>query len=276
MQKRMGEITLQQALDEFKTVYMPSRNFAIRTRKEYLNDLEDLLRFLETTGVTRVGEVGLSHLECYLAELDYSGYTGSTRKRKTITIRSFFNFLICEGYVANDVSRRLIPPYSEMTIPRVLTQSEYQRLLSASSTSTRDTTIIELLLQTGIRLSELVRLRLSDLDLPDTVELGVDKIGQVRIIDGGGRKSRSIPLNNRVCLALKDYLKHRPVIPADVVFVNRFRRPLGPRGVQKLMKKYLDEADVRGASVHSLRHTFGTQHVARGTSLKTIQEAMGH
>ena len=276
MQKRMGEITLQQALDEFKTICMPSRNFAIRTRKEYLNDLEDLLRFLETTGVTRVGEVGLSHLECYLAELDYSGYTGSTRKRKTITIRSFFNFLNHEGNVANDVSRRLIPPYAEMTRPRVLTQAEYQRLLRASSTSSRDTAIIEFLLQTGIRLSELVRLRLSDLDLPDAVEPGADKIGQVKIIGGVGRKSRNIPLNKRACQALKDYLKLRPATLTDMVFANRFGEPLGPRGVQKLTKKYLDEAEVRRASVHSLRHTFATQHVARGTSLKTIQEAMGH
>ena len=61
-----------------------------------------------------------------------------------------------------------------------------------------------------------------------------------------------------------------------MVFANRFGEPLGPRGVQKLTKKYLDEAEVRRASVHSLRHTFATQHVARGTSLKTIQEAMGH
>src|SRR4030067_1400108 len=108
MQKRMGEITLHQALDEFCTIYMPSRNFAIRTRKEYLNDLEDLLRFLNATHISRVGEVGLSHLERYLAELDSRGYTGSTRKRKTITIHSFFNFLNREGYVADDVSRRLI------------------------------------------------------------------------------------------------------------------------------------------------------------------------
>jgi site-specific recombinase XerD len=72
------------------------------------------------------------------------------------------------------------------------------------------------------------------------------------------------------------YLEHCPATPNGTVFTNRFGKPLGPRGVQKLIKKYLDRAGIRGASVHSLRHTFGAQHAARGTSLKTIQEAMGH
>lgn len=272
----MGDITLQQALDQFRTIYMPSRNFAFRTRQEYSTDLADLLQFLRAIGIARVGEVGLSHLEGYLAELDRRGYAGSTRKRKTITIRTFFGFLQREGFVANDVALRLIPPYSELTVPRVLTQSEYQRFMSACSQSLRDTALIELLLQTGIRLSELVRLKQSDLDLPDPDAPGVDLIGQVRITSGGGRKSRCIPLNYRGCQALIHYLEHRPAFPDSTVFANRFGEPLGPRGVQKLIKKYLDRAGVRGASVHSLRHTFGAQHAARGTSLKTIQAAMGH
>ena len=272
----MGDITLQQALEQFQTIYLPSRNFAIRTRQEYSNDLADLLRFLRAIGITGVGDVGLSHLEGYLAELDRRGYAGSTRKRKTITMRTFFSFLQREGFVANDVARRLIPPFSELTVPRVLTQSEYQRLMSACSQSVRDTALIELLLQTGIRLSELVRLKRSDLDLPDPVALGVNLIGQVRITSGGGRKSRCIPLNQRVCQALIHYLGHHPAFPDVAVFANRFGEPLGPRGVQKLIKKYLGKAGIYGASVHSLRHTFGAQHAARGTSLKTIQAAMGH
>ena len=272
----MGDVTLKQALDQFRTICLPSRNFAIRTRREYSSDLADLLRFLSAIGISRIGEVSLSHLEGYLAEPDRRGYAGSTRKRRTVTIRAFFGFLQRTGLVANDVARRLIPPYSELTLPRVLTQSEYQRLLSASSQSLRDTALVELLLQTGMRLSELVRLKRSDLDLPDPVTPGIDPIGQVNITSGGGRRSRSIPLNQQACQALRRYFEHCPATPTGTVFANRFGKPLGARGVQKLIKKYLDRSGIRGASVHSLRHTFGAQHAAQGTSLKTLQEAMGH
>jgi site-specific recombinase XerD len=241
-----------------------------------MNDLEGLVQFLERAGVNRVGEVSLSQLERYQAELDHRGYTGSTRKRKTISIRSFFAFLYHDGFIANDISRRLIPPYSENTIPRVFTQAEYQRLLSACAHDTRDTAIIELMLQTGIRLSELIRLTIYDIDLPPTGGPETQEMGLVRIVGGGGRKSRNLSLNSKACQALQAYLQTRPDAPTGILFINKFGTPLGPRGVQKLMQKYLNQAGIRGASVHSLRHTFGTHHAAKGTNLKTIQEVMGH
>jgi len=266
----MGETTLRQALGEFQAVYMPLRNYAPRTRIEYINDLEDLMQFLEKAGIKRVGEVSLPDLERYQAELDNRGLTGSTRKRKTISIRTFFNFLHRSGYVHNNVSNRLIPPYSENTIPRVLTQTEYQRLISICSQNIRDHAVIELVLQTGIRLSELVRLNIYDIDLPEGDELGI-----VRIICGGGRKSRNLPLNSKASQALANYLQIRPASPTSIFFVNRFGTPLGPRGVQKIVQKYMTKAGIRGASVQSLRHTFGVHHAVRGTSLRTIQEVMG-
>jgi site-specific recombinase XerD len=79
-----------------------------------------------------------------------------------------------------------------------------------------------------------------------------------------------------VCKALKAYLKARPKIETKAVFINKFGTSLGPRGVQLAVGKYLAEANIRGASVHSLRHTFGTHHVAKGTNLRTVQEALGH
>jgi site-specific recombinase XerD len=91
----MGEKTFRQALEEFKTVYLPARNYAPRTRKEYANDLTELTEFLEQIGIVRVGDIALSQLERYLAQLDQKGYAGATRKRKTVAIRMFFSFLIC-------------------------------------------------------------------------------------------------------------------------------------------------------------------------------------
>lgn len=106
--------------------------------------------------------------------------------------------------------------------------------------------------------------------------LAIETSGLVHVRGGKGRKDRTLPLNYKACKALRAYLKIRPRVEYDNLFISKFREPLGPRGVQEMVQEYLEEAGIQGASVHSLRHTFGTQHVAKGTSLRTVQEALGH
>jgi site-specific recombinase XerD len=272
----MGEITIREAIEEYKHVYLPARNLAERTREEYTNDLKDLVEFLETIGVKRAGDVGLIHLERYLAKLDHRGYAGSTRKRKTVVIRSLFSFLYDGGHITNNIAKRLIPPLAENDLPRVLTQREYQRLLKACSGNRRDSAIIELLLQTGIRLSELTRLNISDFELPDRNSEQTKEMGSLHIQSTKGRNGRILPLNNKASEAIWDYMRDRVDSDSNIIFLNKSGKPLGQRGIQKVVQKYLGRADIKGASVRSLRHTFGTHHVAKGTSLKTIQIAMGH
>src|SRR5687768_6022939 len=94
MMQEIGPVeTVEQAVALFEIVGMPARNLAARTRNEYRNDLQDLARFLEGRSVTRIGDVGLPHLEAYLAELDRRGHKPSTRSRKAHTIKTFFAFL---------------------------------------------------------------------------------------------------------------------------------------------------------------------------------------
>lgn len=274
--QNMPDLTLREALEAYQTIYMPSRNFAGRTRIEYTNDLEDLIEFLEKTGIKHLSEVTTSLLERYLADLDSRGYAGSTRRRKASSIRSFFFFLYWHGYTENSIAERLIPPRTEQKQPRVLTENEYKRLLRACAHETRDAAIIEVLLQTGIRLSELTRLTLNDIELSARIKRDPNTVGLLHVRAGKGRKDRTLPLNYKACKALGAYLEIRPRVEYDNLFISKFREPLGPRGVQKMVQKYLDEAGIQGASVHSLRHTFGTHHVAKGTSLRTVQEALGH
>src|SRR3990172_3034641 len=162
----MGDITLKQALDEYKDIYMASRNFAQRTRVEYLNDLEDLIQFLGQLGLKEVKDIGLPQLERYLAELDHRGIAGSTRKRKVVSIRSFLWYLYQDRYIATNIAKRLIPPFAEARSPRYLTKSEYERLLEACAHNARDFALIQILLQTGIKLSEVTLLAISDVELP--------------------------------------------------------------------------------------------------------------
>lgn len=257
---------MQQTLDEFKTVYMPARNLAARTREEYSNDLQAFIDFLGKSGVTRAREISTIYVDRYLAKLDELGYSGSTRKRKAITFRSFLSFLYRNAYISHDISQQVILPFPEHPVPRILTQTEYQNLLQVCSNNIRDKAIIMLLLQTGIRLAELTRLSLSDIHIPETIN----------IAGSNSRKGRAIPLNSKACEALQAYFTARSASEYSSLFLNKFGKPLGDRGVQKIILQYFRQAGIIGASVHSLRHTFAVQHIARGTSLKTVQKIMGH
>jgi integrase/recombinase XerD len=102
-----------------------------------------------------------------------------------------------------------------------------------------------------------------------------DNTGSVRVTRKG-RKTQVIPLNYKACQALEAYLKIRPEVDHEALFVTKFKEPMSLRAIQYRVQKYFKEARIKGASVHTPRHTMATHHVARGTDLKTIQETLGH
>src|SRR5690242_9257356 len=124
----MGEITIRKAFDDYKTVYMPYRNFADRTREEYQNDLEDFIKFLEQSGINPVGELNLPIIERFGAHLEERGIASLTRKRKVVAIRSFLTFLYQDGYIDTNLAKRVALPLAEYPSPDFLTQSECNKL----------------------------------------------------------------------------------------------------------------------------------------------------
>lgn len=268
--------SLADALEQYQSGFLTARNLAPRTRIEYGNDLRDLVTFLGTREVTSVREVERKHLEAYLAELDRRELKGSSRRRKVASIRSFFGFLEEQGQISLSPAHKLIPPEREYRQPRVLTEIEYKRLRDAVQYHPRDLAIIELLLQTGMRLSELSRLTLNDITLPAKITRGAGDVGSVLIRGGKGRKDRTITLNWRACRAIKSYLAIRSRAEGERVFLTKFGEGIGPRAVQRAVEKYLDEAMISNASVHTLRHTFATHMVKKGTKLDVVRQALGH
>ena len=266
----MGEITIRKALDDYKTVYMPYRNFADRTREEYQNDLEGFIHFLEQRGINYVGEIELPNIERYVAYLEEKGMASLTRKRKVVAIRSFMSFLHQDGYIASNIAKKIVVPLTEYSSPNFLTQSECNKLRSACANSPRDTAIIELILQTGIKLSELVHLTISDVEL----QAGSLK-GFMQVKGSAGKRDRIIPLNTKATQAIKKYLEVRNDAGNNILYLNRFGEPLGESGVQKMLTKRIKGAGIGRASIHTLRHTFGAYHIARGTDPKTVQDVMG-
>lgn len=267
--------TLEQGIALFAQVGMPARNLSTRTRKEYLSDLADLQAFLAPRSLTAIGRLSLQDLEAYQAEMDRRGYEPSTRKRKTYAIKTFFKFLHRQGITATNIAERLIPPPPRRREPRFLSEEEYQRLLRVCSHNPRDAAIVEVFLQTGMRLSELAGLKLSDLELPKRISRDPDNTGSARIRRKGGKED-TVPLNYKACQAIASYIKVRPKVAIEQVFLNKFKQPLSPRAIQYTIADYLEQVGIKNASVHTLRHTMATHHIARGTDIKTVQETLGH
>jgi site-specific recombinase XerD len=267
--------TLAQALSQFETIGMPARNLAARTRREYSRDLREVLSYLEQGGTTWLDEVRIRDLEGYLADLDRRGLQGSTRNRKVHTIKTFFKWLVGQEFLITNPAALLIAPRAMKKEPRYLSEEEYRRLLRACSHHARDAAVIEVFLQTGMRLSELAGLTLPDLELPKRITRDIESMGSVRVHRKGGT-IECIPLNYKACQALASYLKVRPKVEHDGLFVTKFKSRMTARPIEYMVSKYLSETGISHASVHTLRHTMATHHVARGTDLKTVQVTLGH
>jgi site-specific recombinase XerD len=139
----------------------------------------------------------------------------------------------------------------------------------------RDAALIEVLLQTGMCLSELARLRVIDVELPAKISHDPVHVGAVHVL-GKGRKDRTVTLNWRACKALKLYLLVRPTVDDPCIFVTKFRTGMSPRAIEYAVAKYLTQAGIARAHVHTLRHTFATHMVRKGTKLDVVRQALGH
>ena len=269
-------VTFGEALARYQRDFLAAFNKAPLTRESYCRDLADLFGFLqEQPRLATVDQVELRHLEAYLAHLDGRHLKGTTRRRKVAAIRSFFTFCHRKRLSDHNPAEQLRPPDQEYAQPRVLTEAEYKRLLEAVRHEPRDAAIIELLLQTGIRRTELARLRVADITLPAKITKEEGHVGAVHL-QGKGRRQRTVTLNWKACKALKAYLAVRPTTADPHLFITKFGHGMGPRSIQQVVAKYLAEARITGASVHTLRHTFGTHQTRRRTPLRVVQEALGH
>jgi site-specific recombinase XerD len=275
------QLSLQAGLVEFETVYMPARDLASRTRGEYKRDILGLLEFLEARGIAYWHEVGLPDLQAYLADLDRQKAKPSTRKRKTYSIKAFFSFLAQNGYVSKPhVASELIPPKVPKEERRFLSEDEYNALL-AQITSPRDRAIVTMFLQVGLRLEELAGLNVYALQLPKRISKSLDDVGMVKVYRKGSN-IEYLPLNWKVCQALNVWLKERERLvkrkglTAETLFLNKYGEPLSGRSIQRMVEKYLKQANIKNASVHSLRHTMATHYLAKGGDIRSVQNMLGH
>lgn len=249
---------------------LSARNVSPQTLRAYESDVRDCIRFLlaDNALIETPADVTRDDLIAYLASLADRKLSGVTRARKRAAVRAYFAVLVAAGLLARSPAETLPAPKREERTPGYLSSDEYTRLLALAGSSPRDHCLLEVALQTGLRVSELCDLAVDDIDLAART---------LTVREGKGRKGRVVPLEKKALAALRNYLKARPETLERQLFLNRYGAPLGDRGVRKLLAKYVAAAGLtKHVSPHTLRHTFSTAKAKRGVSPYELQQWLGH
>lgn len=272
--KRQQGLTLEEAFRKFREIYLPSKYGSPVTQRGYIYDVQE---WLDQAQITYVNELDLEAVQTYFATGKNLNRKGSTRQRKVAALKAFFTYLEKTLHLLpTDFSAAMIWPKVTKDDPRFLTPEQYQAILREAGHDARDLAMLEVLLQTGIRLSELTGLKLDDVVLPVKPSPNLSTgYGIIRIKRKGG-KVKELALNYKACRALLSYKRVRPQSDYPAFFLTKYRTPMTNRSVEKAFKKYAIAAGVEWAHVHTFRTTHITQHIAKGTDLKTVQENAGH
>src|SRR5437588_12221478 len=246
-----------------------ARNVSEHTIIAYRTDLRQFFHYISETdiSVTTPTAITRTHIIDYLASLAQQGRSGVTRERKLVSIREYCKFLVAEKLLDSSPTTNIGMPKKERKSRVFLRVDEYMRLLNAAAGNSRDYAILQLFLQTGIRVSELVGLTLNDIDLDEGTIL----------INGKGNKQRTIYLEKKAIQALRSYLATRPRSLDAHVFLNYQGTRLSVQGVSDIVEKYRKLAGItKHISCHSLRHTCATYKASKGYTATELQDLLGH
>ena len=270
---------MQQSVDRFLDFLAVERGDSPNTLAAYRNDLSLLVEFLSDRGFDSDLDwkrVTPPVLTDYLVHLYQLGYADTTRSRKVASTRSMFGFLMEEGVIESDPTEDMASPRLGRSLPRTLTVEEVDALLSASDLEKpqgrRDSTMLELLYATGMRVSELVSLEVDDVDLEQ---------GFVRAF-GKGSKERVIPVHPQAVALLGRYLRDtRPLLAGESadrsLFLSRLGKGMTRQAYWLSLGKLAARAGIESkVTPHTLRHSFATHLLRGGAPLRHVQELLGH
>jgi len=264
------------ALDQFLHYLVVEKGLAKNTLEAYGHDLSRWMEFLSASGVRDVLKVTPSDVKAFLLALRSRKLSNKTVARNLVAIRTFFRFLMEEGMLETNPLEELESPKMAMTLPEILSLKEVERLLEQPTLRTplgiRDRAMLEILYATGMRVSELVRLPLNQVNLE----------GGYVLLYGKGSKERMVPLGGEAIKWITRYLettRKRLARGKEVpfLFLNRSGRGLSRQMFWKIIKAYGLKAGIRKKiTPHLLRHSFATHLLARGADLRSVQMMLGH
>lgn len=269
-------IDIDIALEQFIRFMQLERNFSVHTVREYVFDLQDFLTFCKSEGITNLDEVEYLHARLYVTKLYDEKKARTSISRKISSIRSFFRYLNREYRLDDAPFSSLYHPKKEKRLPNFFYEEELAKLFEANVgedlKSIRNTALLELLYATGIRVSELTSIEISDIDLNYSI---------LRVM-GKGRKERIVPFGQYAHDAVIRYVEEaRPKLMKskkhDRLFVNLRGESLTAGGVRFILKEMIEQASLKTKIYpHMLRHTFATHLLNNGADLRTVQELLGH
>lgn len=263
-------------IDAFLDQLWVERGLSDNTISAYRNDLSGLARWLARSNAPLLAEAGREHLLSYLSDRTQGGAQPRSSARLLSSIRRFYQHLVREGRLSDDPSLRIDAPKLGRSLPKSLTEMEVEALLEAPDTNDmlglRDRTMLELLYASGLRVTELVSLKVTQVNLQQ---------GVVRLIGKGG-KERLVPLNDESLLWVRRYLSEsRPQLNkghgTDDLFTTRRGGSMTRQAFWYLIKRYASSAAINKAmSPHTLRHSFATHLLNNGADLRVVQMLLGH
>lgn len=262
-------------IEDYTSFMTEVRHKSSNTVESYKRDVTQYVTYLDETGITDAAKATKTTILSYLLFLQKNGKASATVSRTLASLRSFYMYMLQNGKVQSNPTSNLEAPHVEKKMPQILSGTEVETLLSqpnpVDNKGRRDKAMLELLYATGIRVSELINLNISDINLTMSF-----------IRCNGGKKERIIPMGAAAREALECYVNDaRPYMLRDenetALFVNVSGQRLSRQGFWKLIKYYRNEAGIQAEiTPHTLRHSFAAHLLENGADLRSIQEMMGH
>jgi integrase/recombinase XerD len=255
------------------------RGLSARTIDAYQRDLDRMIAFLATRGIERPADVTSTDLREFVYHLKDRQLAATSIRRAISAIRTYFSYLVAEGAVVADPTDRVELPKTWRRLPHVLSREEIASILDAPDPSDRlfwrDKALLEFAYASGVRVGELISVKVRDIDIEEGLA----------IVFGKGSKERIVPVGRAALQALIVYLREiRPDLVrrkgsrgSPVVFLNARGGPLTRMGVWKILKRQVGRAGVKKrVTPHTLRHSFATHLLEGGADLASVQEMLGH
>lgn len=261
-------------IDDFKTYLLIDKKYSNNTINSYSNDLLKYYNYMKQKNI-KLDNIKKEDIQDYIKSLKENGIDNRSISHNISVIRSFYKFLLIQKYITNNPIMFIEMPKLKKSLPKVLSIEEIEKLLNIKlddDFSFRNKAMLELMYATGLRVSELVNLKINDIDYDMEVLKTMGK----------GRKERIIPIGDYAMEALKNYVfEHRNSMLKkdynDYLFLNNHGKRMTRQGFFKIVKAKAIECDIKtNFSPHTLRHSFATHLLSYGADLRSIQELLGH
>lgn len=266
---------MEDYIAKFNLYLKQTRQSSENTIMSYTRDIKYFIKFLENNGIDKIEMVNKTNVMAYIFEMENEGKTASTVSRSIACIHTFFKFLCSENIINSNPSAQIEMPKIKRKLPIIISLEEVELLLEQPDCTElkgiRDKAMLEILYATGIRVSELINLKLNDID---TI------LSAIKCCSG--KKQRIIPIGSKAVAAINMYIKHARLdmikySDETFLFVNCNGKPMTRQGFWKIIKEYAKKADIEeDITPHILRHSFAAHLIQNGADLQAVQEMLGH